>query len=430
MPSPEGRDELGWKLYTISDGPLPPVLDDLRVDRLRNTLRAVKAIQKKEARTPATVQKFIYFLQSEGMTIFAPTRIYRGGRWDFIRSNELDTLTNQDILNQRPSRHPKINQDIYEIDPEYEGVINCPPIFQKKFKEFRTRCNLKNPFLDHEKSQIRQWATDSENYVAFHRNLLEKVRRGDTDTSVDIIENEIQYSSTPKIVSSVNHLYRPFAATAHHLINKYKTIQKSLDRKSSTVRRSKRMFAPRFAVRQHALNPEEVIGEPVLHTGILDLGTLDRHSNEFLLWEDQSLEEKIPVRFDGTFETDIYELSQYSVAVLGFLDETKQGELTLNALAILKSNPLPQRLVEEMRSRADARDEQVQELATALEDIADQVGVREENKINWLLGRVRDANTITTAVEHIDQFLAENPGYEWLINRVFNELGAEWSKMI
>ena len=410
-PPPSAEDEVGWQLYSLAGELLPSFSDELEMERLRNTLRAINVMGKPETQTIANIQKFIYYLQRNGFSIFAPTRMYLGGFYDFLRCDELDVLAGE-FLRTRESPSKDIDAEIYELAPKYKTKIGCPEAFREAWDEFKQRHNLKSPFQDHDENQVNPLMTNPDNYVGFDRNLFEKARHDDLNLEAEMVKDEISYNK-PKKIGETDQVYRPFVATVYHLLTEYKYIHRESARinKSDEFQKSRRIFTPQFADKQVKAG-KDIEGELALHTGVPGIKSLYSGCERFQLWETLKQQHAIQVEFDGRLDIDKSTLAESAVGVLGFF-QMKDSGLVLRAFAILDIGNLPDMVIEERQSALNYEISSniavIQQTVSELENKISCLGEEEKSVARKLIQGLDQATTVADAIDYASTFKKEHP---------------------
>lgn len=408
---PSTEDEVGWHLYSLTGELLPSFSDELKIVRLRNTLRAINAMGKVEVQTKANIQKFIHSLQREGFSIFSPTRMYLGGFYDFLRCDELDVLVSE-FLRTRESPSEDIDAKIYELAPEYKTKIGCPKAFRRVWNNYKENHKLKSPFQDHDENQVNPLFTNPDNYVGFDRNLFEQARHDDLTLEVEMVKDEISYNK-PKKIRDTDQVYRPFVATVYHLLDEYKYIHRKSARtnKSEKFQKSRRIFSPQFAHKQLEAG-KDIEGELALHTGVPGIESLSSGCKRFQLWETLKKQHGIQVEFDGRLDIDKSNLAESSVGVLGYF-QMKSGELVLRAFAIIDIGDLPDILVEERKSGLSyeiyGNTAEIQQTISELENKLKLLGENEKDVVETLINQLDQATTVADAIDYALKFKQEHP---------------------
>jgi hypothetical protein len=423
-PPPSAEDEVGWQLYSLTGELLPSFSDELEIERLRNTLRAIKAMGKVEAQTRANIHKFIHYLQTNGFTIFGPTRIYLGGFYDFLRRDELDVLKRR-FLRTRESPCEDIDAEIYELAPEYKTKIGCPEAFIEAWNQYERTHNLKSPFQDHDKNQVHPLITNLDNYIGYNRNLFEQARHDKLDLEVEMVKDEISYDEPIKI-RKTNQVYRPFVASVYHLLTEYKHIHRKSARrnKSAEFQKSRRIFAPSFAHKQ-VRNGKDIERELAFHTGVPEIESLYSGFERFHLWETLKQQHGIKIEFDGRLDIEGSALAESAVGVFGFFQMKDEG-LVLKSFALVKIGDLPDIVIQERRAslnygvRSDLA--QIQQTVSKLENKIGSLGQEDKNLARELIKRLDQATTVADAIDYALTFKQEHPELEFLAQIAINNL--------
>ncbi len=428
MPRSPPEDEIDWKLKRIiSDSGLPPKLRGLSLKRYRKLLQAIAAMDTPEAQTKANIQKFAFNLQQAGVVEFSPTDIYLGGRYDELRKQELDELVQAGLLETRSSKMRGLETEVYKISDEFKPKVNAPRYFKKEFQAYKdTHNNLRNPFEDHDRNVIIDWAIRPRNYLSIDRQLFERARHGDTDQEVKIIEEAV--SSRSPNVKEVDRTYRPFAATIEYLVREFKTIHSLESKKESPedYERSVRMFDLKQAQRQFRRQDTRVVGDPVLYVGIVEPSLTDSLSNYWKLWKGPQFEHSIPIDFDREPDVEKHRIRQHSIGVLGYLDEQGQ-DLVVRCLALLESDDLPPKVIDYQRERSllNSQANQSAQLERVIDQLHEDIEVLEgedRKHPRRLMRRLNQATTIEIAREELLEFQQEYPELAWLAERAIRHL--------
>jgi len=427
-PVPPADDEVRWELRNITGGFLPPDLRELEIIRHENLLRAIKAIDKPEAQTSANIQKFSFTLQKQGLKEIGPTEIHRGGRWDSLRNQELQNLLEHSLVERRRSRMRGVDASVYEIASEYRDKIEVPKFFKDAFQKYKSvhKGNFRDPFHNHDRNVILEWALDPDNFISFDRERFEQVRHDDLDVDVKIIPEKLGNLSSQ--VREMNRVYRPFTATIDYMVREYKFIHSPKARKErpEEYKRSGRMFDLREASRQYNQHPSKVIGDLGLYVGILGAESLVSGNNYWELWKNPKFDHSVLADFDKEETVQPHEISECSVGLLGYLDDDGY-ELVLRVLAILESDDLSSEIIDYQRHRTllSSNENHSGRIDDAIRQLHKEIEVIEGEKRKYprrLMKQLHNATTIATAIKYLEEFKEEHPGMAWMADKAMKHI--------
>lgn len=424
---PEG--EVGSKLRRIvGGGSLPPKLRELERKRYEKLLQTIAAMNESEAQTRANIQKYAFILQQEaGVVEFSPTDIYLGGRYDELRKQEIQRLAQVGLLETRPSKMRGVDTEVYEIPDRFKSGINPPADFEKEFQNYKkSHVSLRNPFKNHDRNIILDWASEPENYFSIDRKRFQRALDGNTGREVNIIQEAVSRLS-PK-VSDVDQTYRPFAATVDYLVREHKDIHSEWikEKEPEKHERSARMFDLRQATKQFHQDPYKLVGDPVLYVGIVDASSTASLDNYWKLWKSPQFDHNILIDFNRKSDIEEHKICQHSIGVLGYLDKEGQN-LVVRCFALIESDALPPEVIDYQRGRTllNSQADQSAQIERAIDQLHEDIEVIEGEKRKMprvLMNRLQQATTIETARQHLLEFQGEHPELAWLAERAMNHL--------
>lgn len=328
-------------------------------------LRVIAAIDDKETRTETTIHKFFYtsLLKKDE----APEFLFRVNSWGPYSpelNQHLCEVEEDGLVRSRPSQHPKVDTNIYEITEKGKDLLTettPEPNFEESYDRFKKRYGQTGSWKEYDEL-IYSWISEGSNYVGIDLPLMDCLKRKSAVANdFDPLFDDFLQAGRPAFLNDIDKEKAPFAKLAYYLQRKKCESECRYDHRD------------RFSVRTLSYsekNLTELEDKMVLLRGYAE--KVQHQDRIFYLKEGRvdSLPD-IRVEFYGEWNKPSQEiLENHSIGVLGYVTKSND-EITIKALAIVKANELPEKL------RGEKSSSVVGTSPTTTDDLARQTSLSE-----------------------------------------------------
>jgi hypothetical protein len=321
--------------------------DDSLSDTKRDLLRIIDVADEGTA-TELTIQKVAFQLvRDRDIDSLKPFSIYIGGVNSIKIKKTLCQMGEEGLIRTRPSASDKVDADSYCLTDKGREVLDevgKNPEFSEVYERFRARYGRTSNWWAHTDT-ICSWISNELNCVATDPDLHKALRKQACSTGeVDELIKKCLRSSRPAAVQDHDSEAADIIHLALRLIEDNKWIPAERDEKEEAYNQyvdNRTRFSIRNILNKADSNLEKRV---VLLKGYAD--SIQLSGQKFELKEDPlSSSPSILVEFSGEWEATPGEiLNKYSIGVVGYVSEKEGSDPVIRALAIIKSNPLPQKL--------------------------------------------------------------------------------------
>ncbi|WP_262181556.1 hypothetical protein [Haloarcula laminariae] len=432
MPPPDGGDPLSHELRHLAGELFPPGMQEFGHLYLKSVVLAVATVQESapECSTDVVVQKYCNQLREQNARQFAPFSIYMGGRYSKLLDDSLQALVDRNILQRRSSSHKKIDARVYEVSEQHADSAKQPPVWEDIFENFRHQFDLRNPFKDHYWNNVIKLAANEDAY--------EWVTSTPESRNPDLLDTRDEWNrhdDSAEVLKKIQGFEEPeqdAASLLYALLRDYKSIDRRQKRygNAETVEESRRRFSTHFIQEHYEQYGDEILGEIVFIVGFFDIGEenwQDPDPDIAYLREHITATSSVGVKLPPSLKDADIDIRSISAGVLGELSE-KNGEVVISPIALVKSDELPDSIIEHQRDERQKRIESLeQEQTEILADLQDKTGdldaLTEEKVKKQLQEALRDSELDQDEAEvykYLLQLLATSSstlGIEWLIKK-------------
>jgi hypothetical protein len=381
MRPPDGPSPLDNKLWRLAGEEFPSGWQEFGYWYLKHTALVIKTIESEaaEANTDAIVQKFADDLRRNNLRQFAPFSIYLGGRYSFLLASCLQGMVDIGVLRRRASNHQEINQRVYEIDPKYQDSLNHPDVWTDIFTDFRNSIDLINPFKDHFNKRTLKWISNEDAYLWVTPNAesrdIDQLELSDKKGHEDVagIRNQIQEFDQPAAEAGT---------LLYELLREYKLTdqRKQRHKDAGKVVESRIRFSNRYLQEYHDKPDVDVRGKVIFTVGFFDIGEeiwQNPQPDVGYLREHIASPHSIGIKLPEELTDATRNLHEIALGVLATVDE-RDGEPILDPIAILKSNDLPDEIVNHQHEkRAERRTKLAEERSEIFSELEKYAGHQE-----------------------------------------------------
>jgi len=317
-------------------------------DTQRDLLRIIDAIDEGSA-TELKIQKFAFQLvRNHDTDSLKPFSIYMGGVYSIEIKKTLCEMEG-DLVDTKPSPREEVSADTYYLTDKGEKVLDNlgrSPLFSEVYEQFRTRYGLTSNWWIHTDT-IRSWISNETHCVATDNSLHDALRRRAQHSGrVDDLIMKCARKPRPTAVLNHNDDAADIIHLALQLIKDNKWIPEQRDEKQKAYEQyvdNRTRFSIRNILNESNHGEDNLEGTIVCLKGFAEC--IEQSGMIFDLKEDTlSTSPSITIEFFGEWDEPAEKiLSQYSIGVIGHVHETEEDPV-IKALAIIKSNQLPQHL--------------------------------------------------------------------------------------